>query len=265
MQTTPAEPADRTASAHRPRPAPDPAGRRHGCDGPGSSAVPGGKSWQRAPCTPRAAAPTVPFIPVNCGAIPADLLELEIPGHEKGSFTGAVGSRAGMFQLANGGTHLPRRDPEMSPVPQVKARVPQDREVRPVGSTAPSTIDVRVIAATNKDLAMQVERGLFREDPPTARGHPDHAAAAAGAPLDILPSSSTSTATTSSAATCRSASPKRRWSTWGVPTGPATSGSSRIFERLVILSEDGLVRVENPPAEHPLVHLGEEDPEAGHD
>ncbi len=106
-----------------------------------------------------------PFIPVNCGAIPADLLESEMFGHERGSFTGAIGARAGMFQLANGGTIFLDEISEMSPVLQVKLlRVLQDHEVRPVGADRSSTVDVRVVSATNKDLAMQVERGLFRED-----------------------------------------------------------------------------------------------------
>ncbi len=106
-----------------------------------------------------------PFIPVNCGAIPADLLESEMFGHERGAFTGAVGARAGMFQLANGGTIFLDEISEMSPVLQVKLlRVLQDREVRPVGADRSSRVDVRVITATNKDLAVQVEKGLFRED-----------------------------------------------------------------------------------------------------
>ena len=106
-----------------------------------------------------------PFVAVNCGAIPGELLESEMFGHEKGSFTGAVGTRAGMFQLANGGTIFLDEISEMNPLLQVKLlRVLQDREVRPVGSDRSTKIDVRVIAATNKDLTLQVERGLFRED-----------------------------------------------------------------------------------------------------
>ena len=106
-----------------------------------------------------------PFIPVNCGAIPAELLESEMFGHEKGSFTGAVGSRSGMFQLAHGGTIFLDEIAEMSPVLQVKLlRVLQDQEIRPVGADRSHRVDVRVVAATNKDLQMQVEKGLFRED-----------------------------------------------------------------------------------------------------
>jgi transcriptional regulator with PAS, ATPase and Fis domain len=106
-----------------------------------------------------------PFIPVNCGAIPAELLESEIFGHERGAFTGAIGARAGMFQLANGGTIFLDEVGEMNPRLQVKLlRVLQDHEIRPVGSDRITKVDVRVIAATNKDLAQEVERGGFRED-----------------------------------------------------------------------------------------------------
>jgi transcriptional regulator with PAS, ATPase and Fis domain len=106
-----------------------------------------------------------PFIPVNCGAIPAELLESEMFGHERGAFTGAIGQRAGMFQLANGGTIFLDEVGEMSPALQVKLlRVLQDREVRPVGADRAFKVDVRVIAASNKDLAGEVELGRFRED-----------------------------------------------------------------------------------------------------
>ncbi|MFN8542981.1 MAG: sigma-54 dependent transcriptional regulator [Candidatus Binatia bacterium] len=106
-----------------------------------------------------------PFIPVNCGAIPAELLESEMFGHERGAFTGAVGQRAGMFQLASGGTIFLDEVGEMNPILQVKLlRVLQDREVRPVGADKSFRVDVRVIAASNKDLSTEVEAGRFRED-----------------------------------------------------------------------------------------------------
>ena len=105
------------------------------------------------------------LVPVNCGAIPEDILESELFGHEKGSFTGAVANKVGRFQLADSGTIFLDEIGEMSPKLQVKLlRVLQERKVEPVGSTRSVDIDVRVIAATNKDLREEVKAGRFRED-----------------------------------------------------------------------------------------------------
>lgn len=105
------------------------------------------------------------LIPVNCGAIPADLLESELFGHIKGAFTGAIANRAGRFELAHEGTIFLDEIGEMSPTLQVKLlRVIQERQFEPVGSTKTIEVDVRIIAATNIDLEKAVEDGRFRED-----------------------------------------------------------------------------------------------------
>jgi DNA-binding NtrC family response regulator len=112
--------------------------------------------------SPRAAAP---FVEINCAAIPANLLESELFGHERGAFTGAVGAKPGLFELAHGGTifldeigHLPL---ELQPK---LLRALESREIRRVGGQQPRTIDVRVIAATHVDLVAAVGRGEFRQD-----------------------------------------------------------------------------------------------------
>ena len=108
---------------------------------------------------------TGPLVPVNCGAIPEDILESELFGHEKGSFTGAINSRVGRFQLAHNGTIFLDEIGEMSPKLQVKLlRVLQEKRIEPVGSNKSIEVDVRVIAATNKDLWEEVRAGRFRED-----------------------------------------------------------------------------------------------------
>jgi len=106
-----------------------------------------------------------PFIALNCGAIPAELLESELFGHERGAFTGAVGARHGMFQVARGGTIFLDEVAEMAPPLQVKLlRVLQEHEFRPVGGDRTMKTDVRVIAASNKELFDEVSKGRFRED-----------------------------------------------------------------------------------------------------
>jgi transcriptional regulator with PAS, ATPase and Fis domain len=106
-----------------------------------------------------------PFVPVNCAAIPEELLESEIFGHVRGAFTGAVNARQGRFQLAHGGTLFLDEIGEMSPKLQVKLlRVLQDRVFEPVGSDKAVRVDVRVVAATNRDLRQAVSDGSFRED-----------------------------------------------------------------------------------------------------
>jgi transcriptional regulator with PAS, ATPase and Fis domain len=108
---------------------------------------------------------SAPFVPVNCGGIPEGLIESELFGHAKGAFTGATESRAGFFLTADGGTIFLDEISELNLSLQVKLlRVLQDKEVFMVGATRSRKIDVRIIAATNKNLQSLVKRGVFRED-----------------------------------------------------------------------------------------------------
>ncbi len=106
-----------------------------------------------------------PMIPVNCGAIPEDLLESELFGHEKGAFTGAIRSRMGRFELAQGGTIFLDEIGDMSPSLQVKVlRVIQEKQFERIGGVKTINADVRIIAATNQNLEKAVEEKRFRED-----------------------------------------------------------------------------------------------------
>jgi DNA-binding NtrC family response regulator len=106
-----------------------------------------------------------PFVAINCGAIPAELLESELFGHAKGAFTGATHATDGLIREAHGGTLLLDEIAELPLALQVKClRVLQDREVRPVGGRQLVNVDVRFIAATNRDLKELMEQGRFRED-----------------------------------------------------------------------------------------------------
>jgi two-component system response regulator PilR (NtrC family) len=113
-------------------------------------------------CSPRA---TEPFVSINCGAFPETLLESELFGYVKGAFTGASQNKRGLFEVASGGTIFLDEIGEMSVSMQVKLlRVLQERTIRPVGGTQETPVDVRVIAATNRDLQEMVANNTFRED-----------------------------------------------------------------------------------------------------
>lgn len=106
-----------------------------------------------------------PFIAVNCGAIPQELVDAELFGHEKGAFTGAAAARAGYFESADGGTLFLDEIGELPLASQVRLlRVLQEREVTRVGATKPKPVDVRIIAATNRVLPTEIQAGRFRED-----------------------------------------------------------------------------------------------------
>lgn len=106
-----------------------------------------------------------PFVAVNCAAIPEALLEAELFGHARGAFTGAVGERIGRFERANGGTLLLDEIGDMSLVLQAKLlRALEERTIEPLGGSQPRNIDVRVLAATHRDLRARIDEGSFRED-----------------------------------------------------------------------------------------------------
>ena len=106
-----------------------------------------------------------PFVPINCGAIPTELMESEFFGHKKGSFTGAVADKTGLFQTAEGGTLFLDEVADLPLHMQVKLlRVIQEKSIRPVGQTEEQAVDVRILSATHKDLGALVEQGNFRED-----------------------------------------------------------------------------------------------------
>jgi two-component system response regulator PilR (NtrC family) len=106
-----------------------------------------------------------PFVSINCGALPENLLESELFGHVKGAFTGATTDKKGMFEAADSGTLFLDEIGEMAPWTQVKVlRALQDHKIRPVGGTAEIAVDVRIVSATNKDLKNAIAEGTFRED-----------------------------------------------------------------------------------------------------
>jgi transcriptional regulator with PAS, ATPase and Fis domain len=192
-----------------------------------------------------------PFIAVNCGAIPPDLLESEMFGHERGAFTGAVGSRMGMFQLANGGTIFLDEIGEMTAPLQVKLlRVLQEREIRPVGSDRSVKVDVRVIAASNRDLANEVEKGRFREDlfyrlqvipvllPPLRERRSD---------IPVLVQHFLDKYNAKHEARRCQVADDAMVHLWEYDWPGNVRELENLIERMVVLSEDGVIRVDNLP------------------
>ena len=105
------------------------------------------------------------FVPINCGAIPSDLVESELFGHKKGAFTGAIADKQGLFQIANGGTLFLDEVADLPLIMQVKLlRAIQEKAIRPVGGHEEINVDVRILSATHKNLAEGVKQGTFRED-----------------------------------------------------------------------------------------------------
>ena len=193
-----------------------------------------------------------PFIAVNCGAIPSDLLESEMFGHERGAFTGAIAARMGMFQLANGGTIFLDEIGDMTVNLQVKLlRVLQEREIRPVGSDQTASVDVRVIAASNRDLSLEVGERRFREDlfyrlqvipillPPLRERRSD-IPLLVGHFLDRYN-------TKHNGRSCRLAD-DAMVHLWEYDWPGNIRELENLIERLVILTEDGVVQMEHLPA-----------------
>ena len=113
----------------------------------------------------KSARATAPFVEVNCAAIPSELIESELFGHERGAFTSAIKQRKGKFEQANGGTLFMDEIGDMSLSAQAKVlRALQEQKISRVGSDKDVTVDVRVVAATNKDIRAEIEKGNFRED-----------------------------------------------------------------------------------------------------
>ena len=123
------------------------------------------RNWLREQFTAKATDRNAPFVAVNCGAIPENLMESELFGHKKGAFTGAVEDTVGLFRKAEGGVLFLDEVGELSQNLQVKLlRVLQERRVKPVGGTDEIEVNVRVLAATNRELEEEIARNAFRSD-----------------------------------------------------------------------------------------------------
>ncbi len=192
-----------------------------------------------------------PFVPVNCAAIPEELLESELFGHVRGAFTGARNARAGMFQLADGGTIFLDEIGDMPFLLQAKLlRVLQDRQIRPVGSDRAQKIDVRVIAATNKNLEKAVEKGAFREDLfYRLQVIPIHVPPLRARRSDIpLLLQHFLEKTNRKYARCIQLTPEAMVHLWEYDWPGNVRELENIIERLVVLSETGAIGVEHLPS-----------------
>ena len=203
------------------------------------------------------AAPSRPFISVNCAAIPENLLESELFGHEKGAFTGAVARRIGKFEEANGGTLLLDEISEMDGRLQAKLlRALQEREIDRVGGAKPVKVDIRILATSNRDLAQAVKDGHVPRGPalPPQRREPAPAAAARAARRRRWPWPSTSSRSTPPPTARRNGRSRPRPSAgWPVHRWP---GNVRELEnamhRAVLLSTGPEIEeVRHPPAGRP--------------
>ncbi len=189
------------------------------------------------------------FVPVNCGAIPQDLVEGELFGHKKGSFTGAVNDKLGLFQAADGGTLFLDEIADLPLSTQVKLlRVIQEKSVRPIGSLHEAPVDVRIISATHHDLAQEVEKGLFRQDlfyrinvielqMPPLRAHPQDIPLLANHVLERIAGQSDAIPRT---LTGRALSALARY-----PFPGNVRELENILERAVALTDDGTIDAED--------------------
>src|SRR5262249_48633331 len=193
-----------------------------------------------------------PFVPVNCAAIPEELLESELFGHLRGAFTGAINARQGRFQLAHNGTLFLDEVGDMSQKLQVKLlRVLQDRIFEPVGSDKAVRVDVRVVAATNRDLHQAVADGAFREDlfyrlnvlpvylPPLRERRED---------IVLLAAHFLHLHSHKKAKTIRTIEDEALAAMKGYDWPGNVRELENLMERLVVLNEDGVIRAKDLPA-----------------
>ena len=189
----------------------------------------------------------MPLVRVNCAALPETLIESELFGHVRGAFTGAVANKKGRFALADGGTILLDEIGVIAPTVQAKLlRVLQEREFEPLGSERTVKVDVRVIAATNRDLRQLVGRGQVPGGSVLpAERHPDHdaAAARAAARTSRCSSSTSSGGTRAARASASTASRRRRWRcSSGAPWPGNVRELENTIERAVVLAPEPVIQ-----------------------